>query len=642
MRLLSNALAKASARVLLCAFLLGQFPSATAAPTVSEDGLYTYDNDIVIPTPLDPFDPDNTEEINLPANIHVPITNDPQQTFPLIVFVNSWTLNEFQYGVQARAFARKGYITLSYTTRGFQKAPGLVDTAGPKDIVDLRRALDWAIEHYPVDENAIGLAGISYGSGIVLITAMQDERVKAVVPMSTWGSMVESLWAGQTPNYTWIQLLVGSGSIMGKLDPIVKENYRNMRLHQNVGPTIDWGNLRSPIHYIELANNRQNKPAIYVSNNLHDYLFQPNSIIEFLERYQGEWRLDLNYGTHGQGEAAGLSESGGHNYPWRNAHAWFDHYLKGIDNGIDRLKKVNTFVKSRSFKLVSNRESFDNLPVADPNDQLVLHLSSNGNHMGRLSPQPFNGYQELSFDTTDSTINAGNIMGAINASDRHWKLDDIDLNHATVFVSEPLENGLYLRGEAVVNFYAEVQNSTQYFGYLLDLDPNSGDAYFIGHAPLTWHRPDGDTVDPNHPVQLELEFYWTAHDVNPGNQLVLVIDGEDPDYWRYEDEIATPEENTLILSTQYPATLSLPRIREPVAFQSLEDPTGEQSSPDRQSNGTDEVYGPTGGSINLWYLVLMVILTSLRTFTLQRLNLTGHVSLRIFQMTNTKRYYKFR
>src|SRR5690242_1743175 len=52
----------------------------------------------------------------LKANVIAPTTAG---LHPAIVFINSWGLSDAEYLVQASAFAQRGYVVLSYTTRGF-------------------------------------------------------------------------------------------------------------------------------------------------------------------------------------------------------------------------------------------------------------------------------------------------------------------------------------------------------------------------------------------------------------------------------------------------------------------------------------------------------------------------------------------
>ena len=55
--------------------------------------------------------------VNIEGNIFVP--TNLQAPAPAIVFISSWALNEYEYLQQAGELAEKGYIVLSYSTRGF-------------------------------------------------------------------------------------------------------------------------------------------------------------------------------------------------------------------------------------------------------------------------------------------------------------------------------------------------------------------------------------------------------------------------------------------------------------------------------------------------------------------------------------------
>ncbi len=604
---------KIKAALAVACALGASFGSTTslAAPVLSEDGLHFYDDDILIPTLVDPTDPENTATMGLPANIRIPNTNDPTQEFPLIVFISSWTLNEYEYNSQAEKLASEGYAVLSYSTRGFGGAPGLVNTAGEKDVYDAMQAVTFALDNYPINDAGIALGGISYGAGISLVTGFQDERVDAIVSMSGWGSLIESLWAGDTPNETWINVLVGSGDFLGNLDPIIQHNYRNMRRHENIEETKAWGAIRGPLTYIDQVNQRAEPPALFVSNNLHDYLFHPNSMVELLSRYQGPWRSVFNFGTHGQGEAGGLADPYGDNIPWVEATHWLDRYLKGIPNGVENLKQVNTVVRSRSHRLPGVMESFDGFPVASADGHKVFYLSPNESGFGGMSETEDLGFASIEFDTTKRIITSAALSGALVGSGHNYPLERIDPAHSVAFMSEPLTEDMHIRGEINLEFWAEVQDKSQYFAYLMDYDQTLQKAVFIGHSPFSWHISEQGEV-PSGPVKIDMEFYWTSYDVDAGNQLIVVIDGKDEDYWRYED---APETNTLVFGPQQLASINIPTTPEPVPYHTVDDPEGIESDPNARGlgNSASSDYGPGGGSVS-GFVLLGFSLLSLSRF----------------------------
>jgi len=597
--------------VIAALFFIGLAAHNTSygTPEENSENTHTWDNAITIPVLLSPQTEFSTEQIYLPANIFIPLSLKPEQGYPAIIFINSWALNETQYKSQAKKFASDGYIVLSYTTRGFRGAPGLIDTAGPKDIADASSAITWLIDNYPVDANSIALGGISYGSGIALLAATQDSRVAAVIAMSTWGSLLESLWGGETPQETWLDILLGvAGWPIGRPDPEILEMVDNMFNHQNIAETLAWGNARSPIRYIEQINSRERMPAVYVSNNLHDYLFQPNSIIEFLTQYTGPWRLDLNVGTHGTGEASGLAGSNT-SYPWVIAKAWLNHYLKGEKNNIDQRGKVNTVVHSRTREGAPGiRESFEGLPVTDIVNDLVFTLVPQGDNTGSLSTVPATIMDvEQRINTTKQQVGSGGIFGALQGAGLRVQFDEIDAEKALIFTTEVLEETLYLRGSASLSFFAKVEHNSQFFAYLLAYNEDTGKAHWIGHSPLTWHLPEGEVEAPSDPIALSMTFYWTANDIDKGEKLVLIIDGKDGDYWRYND---TPETNLFVFGNEYPAELVLPRTLGITPFLPLDDQESVDSS--RGANGSAAESGGVGGSINWLFLLVGLLLLRFR------------------------------
>lgn len=590
---------------LLCACLF--FSSAQAAERISPEGKWVFDDTIHIPSLLDPFDP-GSEVIQLPANIFVPTDSDPAATYPAIIFISSWALDEYEYLDEAQKFADDGYVVLSYTARGFHASPGLINTAGEADVNDARNAIDYLLDpanHLPVDPNRIGMGGVSYGAGISLLTSLQDERIKAVTAMSGWGDLIESLWAGNTPNETWIDLLITASKpipyvIRNRPDPMIEHYYSNMKIHQDIEVTKEWGYIRSPIKYLPLANARENKPALFLSNNMHDYLFQPDSAVRMLSQYQGEWRMMLNRGTHASAEASALL-GGDKNRIWRNVHLWMDHYLQDKDNGIDTRKRVNTVVLN-----TLEWESYAGFPAHDTNAVFNLNPAA-GTHRGSLDAEPaISDEQVLSYDTTDHIAFGGWITGALNHTSRTLDLNDVDDSHGLIFTTQTLVSPMHLRGEAKVKFHAYTKDKSQYFAYLFFLYPETGEAHWVSHAPFSCHQSEGCGLNPSEPEEITLDFYWTSVDLPAGAQVMLVLDGKDPDYWRYD---GTPDENTIIISPEHPATLDMPLVATPATY---DNPVvADAADTSRSANGEGQAGSHSAGSLG-WLILLPGLLLPLR------------------------------
>lgn len=93
---------------------------------------------------------------------------------------------------------------------------------------------------------------------------------------------------------------------------------------------------RSPASSLEEIN--ANQPAVFLANAFNDSLFPPGQLVDFFNRLKGPKQLQLRHGDHALNEAFGAL--GIPNEVYAAVGNWFDHYLKGVANGIDRQAAV--------------------------------------------------------------------------------------------------------------------------------------------------------------------------------------------------------------------------------------------------------------------------------------------------------------
>ena len=157
-----------------------------------------------------------SDGVQIHGNLFSPKTDSSK--LPLIIFVNSWVLEEHEYFAQAKKLAEKGYLVFSYSTRGWGCSGGKVDVIGPRDIADLETVLDWLEKETPVDVKNIGMSGISYGGGMSLMAAAKVDRIKTVAAMSAWGNLADAVYGNNTPRQFWSSVLISTGAIIGEVD----------------------------------------------------------------------------------------------------------------------------------------------------------------------------------------------------------------------------------------------------------------------------------------------------------------------------------------------------------------------------------------------------------------------------------------
>jgi len=442
----------------------------------------------------------------LKANVITPAGADGSRRYPLIVFPTSWGLPQVEYLAQAQKLANSGYVVVSYNVRGFWQSGGQIEVAGPPDTADASKVIDWALANTPADAQRIGMGGVSYGAGISLIAAAHDKRVKAVAALSGWADLIDSIYSGRTQHLQAGALLDGASIVTGRQSPEIREIFDNFYASDlsKEQEMINWGKKRSAATYVDQLN--KNGAAVMMANAWGDSVFPPNQTAAFYERLTGPKRLEFRPGDHATAELTGLF--GLPNDVWTDTERWFDHYLQGDDNGIDRERPVQ--LKSRSTsgyegypdwksvgattrKLALSGTTTLHTNVDSGADGGVVFLSSILDQVARIPP-----------------------VASIPLLPRRW---------AAVWQSEKYATAQQVRGTTTLHTtVTPTDESGTLIAYLYDVGP-LGLGKLVTHAPYTFH---GRT--PGTAFGLDLELYSTAYDVPAGHRLALVVDTVDPLY----------------------------------------------------------------------------------------------------------------
>ncbi|MFH9674302.1 CocE/NonD family hydrolase [Streptomyces sp. NPDC017405] len=442
----------------------------------------------------------------LKANVLTPEGADGTRAYPLVVLPTSWALPQVEYLAQARKLADSGYVVLAYNVRGFWQSGGRIEVAGPPDTADASRVIDWALAHTPADPRHIGMAGVSYGAGISLLTAARDPRVKAVAALSGWADLIDSVYSGRTQHLQAVAVLDGAAALTGRESPELRAIFDNLYSSDldKEQEMIDWGRKRSVTTYADQLN--ENGPAVMLANAWGDSIFPANQYASFYEKLTVPKRLQLRPGDHATAELTGLF--GLPNDVWTDTGRWFDHYLKGEDNGVDREQPVR--LKTRG---TGEYESYpDWKSVAATRRKLALAGSATVH------------------TNVDSGADGGVVFltGILDQAVRLPPVASLPLlprRWAAVWQSERYAGVQRVRGTARLHTtLTPTAESGTLFAYLYDVGP-LGTGRLVTHAPLTWH---GQT--PGEPFGVDLDLFATAYDVPAGHRLALVVDTVDPLY----------------------------------------------------------------------------------------------------------------
>ncbi|MER5202659.1 alpha/beta fold hydrolase [Streptomyces sp. NPDC002825] len=514
---------------------------------------------------------------------------------PLVVVPAGWTPFGWPLFLWCYlALARRGYHVLAYTPRGLgipglpSTSEGFVDVAGPHDWADGSAVVDFAVEH--LAPSAIGFLGESYGSGISQLVAAHDDRVAAVVALSTWGNLAGSLYDHGTRHLAAVKALLAltGGPVESKFDEANQEILADFLADRNLDRVVEWGRLRAPESYLHLTN--ENETPTFFSNTWHEGLFAVNQLLKTFDGLDVPKRLNLWIGDHAAPEGPGLigTEPGRTNVPMTEAYAWLDHHLKGERNGVEDWEQVCgqvmfTYVTEPVLDPGTGEPTGENRIVEEARRESradwsrvttgveVFGLTGDGaaGTDGRLlpagetaAPSEVTGWRRAFLAGVDTEATVMDALMETGQAERAgnpktYDTRKIDRRHALAWTTAPLTapegdgaSGRRVRG--VPRLRLTVRSTATSAGLVAHLFDVAEDdtARIITHEPLNVY---GLTPDQDRTVTWRLQA--AAYDIATGHRLMLVVDSKDP---LYGDASVTWTQTVISSPEGAPAFLELP------------------------------------------------------------------------------------
>ncbi|WP_017542597.1 CocE/NonD family hydrolase [Nocardiopsis prasina] len=490
---------------------------------------------------------DGTE---LKAKVITP--TDAEGPRPLLVMPSAWATPHILYVGAAKKLAEEsGYQVVAYSSRGFWDSGGGIEVAGPEDRADASAVIDWALENTEADAERIGMAGISYGGGISLLTAAEDERVRAVGSMSGWADLGASLYPGDTIDVQSAELLLLAGNLLGTPGDSLREMEREYR-RGNVDPILEMAPDRSAATKVDRIN--ANGTAVMMAHGWNDGMFPAGHIADFYEELSGPKRLMLSPGDHATSEAFGAV--GLPNEVWEDLARWFDHHLKGEDNGIDAEDPVRVRPNNGDGAWSSHAD-WPSVTTATDEYHLDRPSSSWGRwqSQGAMVGEPATGW-DYGFRTgIGTTARSGTVIlsGALQQFfdvPTGVLLPTVDRHRAAVWTSPAYPDGARVAGTPEVTFTVTPTTADQsVFVYLYAINER-GTGSLLSHAPHTLRD-----AAPGEPVTVRTELSSVVWDVPAGHRLAVVVDSKDA---RYVSESRVGNRVTVTSPEEEPTRVTIP------------------------------------------------------------------------------------
>lgn len=256
-------------------------------------------------------------------------------------------------GVSVRRLRAAGYNVLTWDPRGFGQSGGTVSIDGPDaEGRDVQALLDFAAEQPEAQLDAAGdpragMAGVSYGGGIQLVTAGIDRRVDAIVPVIAWHSLVTSLYKHQTFKGGWGSILFAAGvngstypglvpgnpagPQTGGMDPHIYSAFGSAATGRPLSEEdLEWFRSRGPGELVE----RIRVPTLLVQGTVDTLFTLKEAVVNYgiLRRNGVPVKMLWFCGGHG----ACLTDAGDTTRVERATIAWLDRWVKrdaSIDTG---------------------------------------------------------------------------------------------------------------------------------------------------------------------------------------------------------------------------------------------------------------------------------------------------------------------
>jgi len=482
----------------------------------------------------------------LKGNVFTPDTSGQH---PAIVFITSWGLPNLEYIAQAASFADAGYVVLSYTPRGFYTSGGYIETAGPKDVADVTDVINWLLANTPTDPARIGAAGISYGSGISLLGAAFDPRIRAVVAMSTWTDLLYSLFSNQTRHQQAAGLLKLAADLTGHPSPELQQILTDYFGNQNIPGLTAFAQARSAATYVSQLN--ANRPAILMANAYGDSLFAPNQLASFFGQLTVPYkRLELRPGDHAIPELTGIL--GLPNDAWTSTHRWFDQFLRGVSTGIATENPIQ--LQRRGDNGYESYPSWGAISTSSARFHLgEVHWWSNEGDLATASQGSWSHSISAGADTLadGGVVLLSNGAEALTGQPPTVWVAGVSRLLGAVWQSGWLSAAQRVRGAARLHLTVTPSNSgqTTIIAYLYDTDW-SGTGSLVTHVAYTIRG-----AVAGKPYTIDTDFPATVYDVASGHRLSLVVDTVDP---LYADQAAAFTSVKLSSPSTDPSYVALP------------------------------------------------------------------------------------
>ncbi len=494
----------------------------------------------------------------------------------------------------APTYLAKGYALIGVNVRGTGCSGGVFDFFAPVQADDGYDAVEW-VANQTWSDGKVGMIGKSYpGITQLFVAAKRPPHLLAAAPGHVYGDIYRDV---AYPGGIFNDGFAGLWSFLAQPEPGYEAEGRQIAAGdtlcaQNVAQRQALNARYNPFvqaqeHMWDDDLIKERSPLYLVSNiTVPLYLFQSWQDeqvgvrgVDVVERLNTTYFLTLSNGDHGMYRTPQSLD---------RLARFFDHYVKGEDNGFEREPRVTVWWDAlAATRAPSWTTTYPSWPVENVTPlRLYLHQG------GALSPEPPQGAEPA-----DSYAYGGSSSN--DAGYGYWPTSSPPTNLATpgptrlVYDTAPLDHDVVALGPANLTFWAsstapdtDFQVTVSYLtpdtaGPRSDLSsPGGSDGHetyvqkgwlrashrALDPAQSTLYRPyqthqqaDQRLLTPGAPEEFSVEVFPLGQAFRAGTQIRLAIEAPTtiPELWALAPT-PLPAVDTVLHDAQHPSVLTLP------------------------------------------------------------------------------------
>ncbi len=140
--------------------------------------------------------PNRDQPVRLDATLYLP-AHTPA---PAVLVAHGFGGSKDDVAADASDLARRGFVALTWSARGFGASTGQIGLDSPDyEVTDASQLVDWLATRPEVQldgpgDPRVGVTGDSYGGALALLLAGYDRRIDAIAPVITWNDLGQALF----------------------------------------------------------------------------------------------------------------------------------------------------------------------------------------------------------------------------------------------------------------------------------------------------------------------------------------------------------------------------------------------------------------------------------------------------------------